>query len=462
MKFTKLKKRKTINKNNIFDRFENLNFDNENFKKTIFRNCYLKNIKFDSINFEKIEFWKICFQNVIFKNCKFNSILFSEIIFSKIKFINCSFNNVQFAHSYLEKKIFSKCKFKNISFNTFVVSRRDLVPKKYLGLDNNKAVLVSEKRKLSRLMDVKGYFFKKKIGKFFDNDRIYLPKYTFIEKINKKVSRAKFSFKFKEKKFSSKNYLNELVHGNGFVQLDKLISPKIISKAVKKIEEYDNTQKSFTIDKRKKQFYLNNLFKVDKIFEKLIPDQSKLKQFSKILGPDFFCGFYGANFLGPGARGQRFHFDYPYPTMYRKNGIIQNFNYKFPINLQAIILLSDIDDESGTTDLIPGSQKLQLDPQSLNIFEKKGEFIYFMKNNKLHKFKIKKLKGRKGTVILFNGLNWHRAGDNLSINKNRITVLFQFLSNHIRPQNKFNGLKVSKSSFINQLTGNNLVLPSEV
>jgi len=167
MKFTKLKKRKIINKNNIFDRFENLNFDNENLKKIIFRNCYLKNIKFELINFEKIEFWKICFQNVIFKNCKFNSILFSEIIFSKIKFINCSFNNAQFAHSYLEKKIFSKCKFKNISFNTFVVSRRDLVPKKYLGLDNNKAVLVSEKRKLSRLMDVKGYFFKKKNWEIF-------------------------------------------------------------------------------------------------------------------------------------------------------------------------------------------------------------------------------------------------------------------------------------------------------
>lgn len=462
MKFTKLKKKKFINKNNIFYRFDNLNFENKNFKKNILRNCYLKDIRFNLVNFEKIEFWKIYFQNTVFKNCKFNNILFSEIIFSKAKFINCSFNNVQFAHSYLEKKIFYMCKFKSISFNTFVVSQKNLVPKKYLGLDNNKAVLLSEKKKLSNLMDIKGYFFKKKIGKFFDNDRIYLPKYTFVEKTNKRIHKAKFSFKFRDKKFSLNNYLNELVNGNGFVKLDKLISKKIINKAVRKIEEYDNTQKSFTIDKRKKQFYLNNLFRLDKIFEKIIPDQSILKKFSKILGPDFFCGFYGANFLGPGARGQRFHFDYPYPTMYRKNGVIQNFNYKFPINLQAIILLSDINDENGTTDLIPGSQKLQLDPQSLNIFEKKGEFIFFKKNNKLHKYKIKKLSGKKGTVILFNGLNWHRAGDNLSTDKNRITVLLQFLSNHIRPQNKFNGLKASKSSFINQLTGSNLILPTEV
>ena len=148
--------------------------------------------------------------------------------------------------------------------------------------------------------------------------------------------------------------------------------------------------------------------------------------------------------------------------MYRKNGVIQNFDYKSPINLQAIILLSDLDDITGSTDIIPGSQKLQLDPQSLNISELKGDFIIFKKKNKSFKYKIKRLTGKKGTIFLFNGLAWHRAGDNLSPNKNRITLLLQFLSNHIRPQNKFNGLKKSNSEFINQLTGSNLILPTEV
>ena len=148
--------------------------------------------------------------------------------------------------------------------------------------------------------------------------------------------------------------------------------------------------------------------------------------------------------------------------MFRKNGIIQNFDYRHPINMQAIILLTDIDETNGSTDLIPGSQKLQLDPQSLNIFEQKGQLIYFKYKNKIHKYKIKQLKGKKGTIFLFNGLVWHRAGDNLSTDKNRITVLFQFLSNHIRPQNKFTGLKKSKIDFVNQLTGSKLLLPTEV
>ena len=462
MNYKNLKNQSRIFDFNIFGKFSKIKIIEKKFTNKIFRNCIIESSFFNKKNFDKVEFWKIDFLNCKFCDCKFTNVLFSEVEFKKTSFYNCLFDNVIFAHSYIKSNIFKHCEFKKTKFNTFVVKNKKILPSSMVGLDPNKATLLKDKKKFSGMMDEKGYYFKKQNGKFKDNDRIFLPEYKFLNKIPNELKKKKFNFKFKDKKFLKNSFLNELIHGNGFVKLNNKINSKDLKTAISQILNYDNTEKKFTIEKRKKQFYLNNLFKVHKIFEKILPKEKILKTFSDVLGPNFFCGFYGSNFLGAGARGQRFHFDYPYPTMYRKNGVIQNFDYKSPINLQAIILLSDLDDVTGSTDIIPGSQKLQLDPQSLNISEFKGDFIIFKKKGESFKYKIKKLTGKKGTIFLFNGLAWHRAGDNLSLDKNRITLLLQFLSNHIRPLNKFNGLKKSNSKFINQLTGNNLILPTEV
>ena len=47
---------------------------------------------------------------------------------------------------------------------------------------------------------------------------------------------------------------------------------------------------------------------------------------------------------------------------------------------------------------------------------KRMKFI-FTKNKKF-KYKIKSLEGSAGKTILFNGLMWHRAGENASKEKN--------------------------------------------
>ena len=463
MDYGNLKIQNKIFNFNIFNKFSNIKLHQKELKNKIFRNCIIKETFFKDKTFNKVEFWRIDFSNCKFYNCKFSNVLFSDLKFKKVLFYKCKFIYVVFAQSYIfEENLFKYCEFQKTKFNTFVVKSKKILPSSMIGLSPNKATLLKDKKRFSGMMDEKGYLFKKQDGKFKDNDRIFLPEYKFLDKISNEIRKRKFNFKYKDKRFSTNNLLYELIHGNGFVKLSKKVNAKDLKTAISQILKYDNTFKKFTTEKRKKQFYLNNLFKVHKIFEKILPDENILKNFTNILGPNFFCGFYGANFLAPGARGQRFHFDYPYPTMYRKNGVIQNFDYKNPINLQAIILLSDLDDITGSTDIIPGSQKLQLDPQSLNISEIKGDLIIFKKKGKVFKYKIKKLTGKKGTIFLFNGLAWHRAGDNLSHKKNRITLLLQFLSNHIRPQNKFNGLKKSKSKFINQLTGNNFILPREV
>ena len=62
-------------------------------------------------------------------------------------------------------------------------------------------------------------------------------------------------------------------------------------------------------------------------------------------------------------------------------------------------------------------------------------------------------------MVLFNGLAWHRAGDNLSKNSLRITLNMQLLSNYVRPMHKFTKIKKSKKKLINQLSGYDLIMP---
>ena len=88
--------------------------------------------------------------------------------------------------------------------------------------------------------------------------------------------------------------------------------------------------------------------------------------------------------------------------------------------------------------------------------------IYFYKKNKKFKYKIKSLEGSEGKTILFNGLTWHRAGENASKEKMRITLNMQLLSNYIRPMHKFNKIKKSEDEIVNQLSGYNLKMPLEV
>ena len=57
---------------------------------------------------------------------------------------------------------------------------------------------------------------------------------------------------------------------------------------------------------------------------------------------------------------------------------------------------------------------------------------------------------------------WHRAGENASKEKMRITLNMQLLSNYIRPMHKFNKIKKSDNEIVNQLSGYNLKLPVEV
>ena len=51
--------------------------------------------------------------------------------------------------------------------------------------------------------------------------------------------------------------------------------------------------------------------------------------------------------------------------------------------------------------------------------ESETKIVFKLK--KWYKFKILSLEGKRGTMVIFNGLMWHAAGENNSLNKIRVT-----------------------------------------
>ncbi len=454
-----------MNKFNLYNLFKKKNYSKLKFNKFIYRDCKFSNVTFDRCTFDKSEFWKVSLDNVIFKKCTFNQTIFSDIQFKKCKFIECKINNSSFSHLIIERKIFFDCNFYKNKFNTVILNSKDILPRKVFN--NNRELLITktEKNNLVKNIDDKGFDFKKNNNKYLDNNMFYINHRHFIEKMPKKFSKTNLSFKIKKKKFNINRIVYELVFGNGFVELPENSNTKHLLNSLRILNKNVKSLKKFTTNKRDKQTYLDNLFSQSISFSKILPKQKYFEPIKEVLGQNFTCGFYSANILAPGARGQPFHIDYPYPTMDKKNGKLKNFSFKNPINIQLQIMLANLNKKNGVgpTDVVPGTQYLQQDPKALELYENtKSKEVYFSIEGKKHRYKIESLVGKKGKIIIFNGLLWHRAGDNLSENENRITLNMQLLSNHVRPYNKFKGIKKSKNNFFNQLTGYNLKYPQEV
>lgn len=454
-----------MKKFNLEKTFINQKFDSLKLNNFVFRKCKFSNIIFEKCFFKKSEFWKVSLDKITFNKCIFDQTIFSDIQFRKCNFIDCNIKNSNFSHLQIQKKIFFNCQFYKNNFNTVIINSKNVLAKKILDQNKENIITKSEKNKLVKNLNDKGFDFIKTNNKYLDNNMFFINHRHFTDKKPKKFSNTKLSFKIKKNKFNLKKMAYELVYGNGFVELNQSSNTKELLKSIKILDKKSKIIKKFTTNKRYKQTYLDNLFSENISFSKILPKPKFFKPIKTILGKNFTCGFYSANILGPGARGQPFHIDYPYPTMEKENGKLKDFSFKKPINMQLQIMLADLNEKSGIgpTDIVPGTQYLQQDPKFLELHENtSAKELYFSIGNKKHRYKIKSLIGKKGKIILFNGLLWHRAGDNLSKKENRITLNMQLLSNHIRPIHKFNNIKKSKNELINQLTGYNLKFPKEV
>ena len=96
-----------------------------------------------------------------------------------------------------------------------------------------------------------------------------------------------------------------------------------------------------------------------------------------------------------------------------------------------MILLDNFTDINGATEFLPGSQKFNKYPSQKVFDKKKIKFVY-----------------PKGSLIIFNGMAWHRSASNFSY-KERIAILGQYLPFFITPMSNLK--KCIKKKDINKL-----------
>lgn len=391
--------------------FKPNNCKNKKFlKKDLSKYIFLKTI------FDKCNFWEAKLNNSKFIGVNINNSVFSDAKLTNTRFDNCIIKNSNFSHTDLRNTDFSNCSLVNVNFRDATYNKKTKWPKNFKPEAYQAKKIDQKKRKK-------------------------------IIKKQKKLSRLE------------KNILNELTVGKGYFIVENYFSKSKINKALalikKEIFKNKNIKKNlnnFSRDKRLNQVYVyKNLFNLNKVFVDLIQPKIAMNIFKKIIGEKFICGFFGANCLLPGARGQSPHLDYPYLDIVKAGEKLPfDTGKNFALNCQILIPLTDFTYENGSTSVSPHSHKSGLFP-----------------NKKITKNKkFVQIKTKAGSLILTNGLIWHNSMPNYSDNDMRICTLGQYLPHFIKPMlNLANGTEkniLSKDKkYLKQLLGINLRYPRE-
>lgn len=346
-----------------------------------------KNIKIYKKNFFEIDFWSSEFNNSKFLNCKFKKCIFADVKFKNVIFENCEIVNCNFQHA------------------SFINSKMNILRSQNNLMDDVKVDLHS---KLTNNFLNKSIINKKKVETFKLND--------------------------KEQKI-----YNSLTKGKGYIILKNYYSQNKINKAFKILDrivtndtKIKNEKKIFERNKRSNQKWVRSLLNIDPIFlEFLLPKEVK-KVFSKLMGKNFICGSYAANCLLPGARGQALHIDYPYKRLMVNPGEFLPFkNQKnFFLNLQIITPFTEFTHDNGSTAIVENSHKKNKFPDS----------------NDIKKSKIKFIKMKPKSILIYNGLLWHGASPNFSTNKKRYAIIAQYLPSYVVPMENLK--KMTKRNLI--------------
>ncbi len=360
------------------------------YKKQKLKNTLLKNISFIKLNLSKFDF-----KNSYLNNCdfweadltktNFSGTIIKECIFTDAKLGNTKFNNSKitdsnFTHCNLEGVDFSKAIIKNNNFRDAIYDSKTKWPINF----NPKKNLLKQK---SSLIKIKPH----------------------IKKNNRFVN----------------NIVKSLTMGKGYYVLKNYFDKKKIKKAqlilkslVLKDKKISKNLNFFAKDKKFSQKWISNLLNIDQVFVDLIQPKIAMQVFEKILGKNFICGFYEANCLLPGARGQFPHIDYPYNYNYEHGDNIP-FQTKgnFLFNCQILVPLNDINKSNGSTAFLDYSYK----------------FSKFPNKDNIKKYKFKQITAPIGSLVLFNGLTWHTSMPNYSYFKERYCTLGQYIPHFIKP-----------------------------
>ncbi len=385
-------------------------------------NKILKNINFQKIDLskkklinkiiDKCDFWESNLKFSYFENCKIKNTIFSDADLCNSSFINSKLYNVNFSHSNLKNVNFKGCQFKNINLREAIFDDKTIWPKKF-NPEKFGAIYYSFNRKSSSKKKEK------------------------VSKITNKIVKA-------------------LTKGKGYYVINNYFRKtkikkvhKILKNIVFKDKNIKQNLNKFSKDKKFCQKWIINLLNINPIFKDLIQPKLAMDVFKSTLGENFICGFFEANCLLPGARGQFPHIDYPYNYNYENGEYIPfNTNGNFLFNCQILIPLNDMTKENGSTAFLDGSYK----------------FTKFPKKSDLKKFKFKQIKAPLGSMVLFNGLTWHTSMPNYSYDKERFCLLGQYIPHFIKPMIDIKSTtrtRVYKNdkSLLKQLLGVNSTFP---
>ena len=386
---------------------------NKTIKKISFIKSDLKKSKLNNKNFDRCDFWQANLKAVKFENSKFKNCVFTDSNLHKANFYNSKLTNVNLSHTNLKGANFQLAKFLNVNFRDAIYDHTTKWPKTFIP-KNSEAIKYSKK-----------------------NNKI-------IKKSKPKQNKL------------VKKIVNALTRGKGYYVVKNCFNENKIKKAfnilmkqVMKDKKIKSNLNNFSKDKKLCQKWIYNLLNLDPIFVDLIQPKLAMEVFKIILGEKFICGFFEANCLMPGARGQFPHIDYPYNYTY-ENGADIPFETKknFLFNCQTLITLNDFNKSNGSTAFLEGSyKKVKFPNQTLN-----------------KKYKFKQIYAPRGSLVLFNGLTWHTSMPNYSYSANRFCILGQYLPSFIKPMLDIAGTTKKKvinkdKGLLKQLLGLNLQFP---
>ena len=363
----------------------------------------IENYTFYKKNFINYDFWHAKLNNIKFIDCNFSNCIFSDAIFNKIIFKNCEISHCNFQHASINNSKFQIKRFRNNLIDDIKV-------------DN-----------------------KSKLSNFRLKNKIYKLKVVKSKSLNKK----------------EKSIFKALTTGPGYIILKNYYKKEIITKAnkvIEKIVEKDKkiklNAKVFERNKKLNQKWVRSLLNLNPIFQHLILPKIVDKVFSRLLGEDYICGSYSVNCLLPGARGQNSHVDYPYWKFVAPGKIFPYKNLKnFNLNLQVATPLTEFTKNNGSTAIVENSHKM----------------LKYPDYNDLKKAKIKIVKMKPGSILIYNGLLWHGSTPNFSKNKKRYAIISQYMPGYIVPTENLKKMTsesiLKKNKLLKKLLGCNLKFP---
>ena len=213
------------------------------------------------------------------------------------------------------------------------------------------------------------------------------------------------------------NYVNQIIK-NGFTIIPNVISERECEKYKKLLEktyhrysdEYVNSEKAGSLADKSLEKVVYNLHNKNLSWFKLFEHKSVLNILDIILKEGSYNGsepYYLNNISArcplQGNPGQQIHLDSNLPGV----------NYNIVTNV--IWYFDDVNEENGTTILVPGSHKL----------------LRYADNSKKIKNKLY-IKAKKGSVLIFNANTWH-GGSAKNNNSSRWALVLGYARWFIKP-----------------------------